>query len=92
MQPDARARTQCLEGARLEEQGRIGINKGVLVAGELRVRSERVCDEAICRANTYFDECGSTVGEQDRADLAAFPLIFDLADKLLRFLKFRVRT
>jgi hypothetical protein len=43
-----------------------------------------VYDEAICGAKTYFDECGGTVGEQHRAELAAFSLIFDLADKLLR--------
>ena len=33
---------------------------------------------------TYFDECGGTVGEQRRAQLAAFALILALANSLFK--------
>ena len=43
VQPDASARAQRLEGARQEEQGRLGVDEGVVVAGELYVCGQKAC-------------------------------------------------
>ena len=39
---------------------------------------------------TYFDECGGTVGQQCRAELAAFALVLVLADSLLSVVRWRI--
>ena len=44
VQPDACARAQRFERARLEEQARLGVDERVVVAGELGVRSDRCAD------------------------------------------------
>jgi hypothetical protein len=40
-------------------------------------------------SETYFDKSSGTIREQRRAELAAFALIFVLADSLVRIVRLR---